>query len=174
MAKQKHCGIYKIINKVNGKFYIGSSDRLEKRKYEHWKLLKSGKHFNSHLQNAWNLYGENNFEFIIVEECEPSVQFEREQFYLDTLNPFGDNGYNIIRQISKEYSSDNYMTKKCVRCGEDYNTFSHLSKYCDKCKEEIEEITKEEWKHYIDQKIRQSDVILWGYDSWDDFWESSI
>lgn len=174
MAKQKHCGVYKIINKVNGKFYIGSSDRIEIRKYEHWSALRNRTHFNTHLQNAWNLYGEGNFEFVIIEECEPSVQFEKEQFYLDTLNPFDDNGYNVVRQISKGYTSNNYMTKKCVRCGDSYNTFSHLAKYCEKCKEEMKEESKELWQSYINQQIRPSDVILWGYDNWNDFWESNI
>ena len=76
--------------------------------------LNKNIHGNAHLQRAWDKYGESNFKFEIIEECEPVVRFEREQFYLNTLNPFDENGYNIVRQISKKYMSDNYMIKKCI------------------------------------------------------------
>lgn len=172
---RKICGVYKITNNANGKFYIGSSKDVKNRWYQHEKALNDGVHGNTHLQNAWNKYGgRKNFTFEIIEECEPDVQFEREQFYLNELNPFDGNGYNIVRQISKEYMSDHYMIKKCTRCGHDYHTFSHLSKYCDECKEEMKEESKNWWKHWIPSKITTKDVLMWGYDSWDDFWESNI
>ena len=170
----KICGVYKITNTVNNKFYVGSSKDIYNRWYQHRKLLDNGMHGNIHLQNAWDKYGGENFKFEIIEECVPAIQFEREQFYLNTLNPFGDNGYNIVRQISKEYMSDHYMVKNCARCRRSYNTFSHLSKYCDKCKEEIQEETKDWWKTWVNEKLTNSDVISWGYDSWDVFWESNI
>lgn len=173
MAK-KVCGVYKITNKANGKIYIGSSNSLDKRWYQHSFQLKNGIHANQHLQRAWNLYGEDNFVFEIIEECSPEIQFEREQYYLNTLNPFDDNGYNIVRQISKEHMSDNYMTKKCIMCGKNYNTFSHLSRYCEDCKEEIKEDSLERWKRWVNEKITSEDVVSWGYDGWDDFWESNI
>lgn len=170
----KVCGVYKITNTVNNKFYIGSSKDIENRWKQHIDALVKKEHGNTHLQNAWNKYGSQNFKFEIIEECDPSVQFEREQFYLNELKPFDESGYNIVRQISKQYMSDNYMVKKCDRCGHDYNTFSHLSKYCDKCKEEMKEETKDWWKYWVDEKITASDVVSWGYNNWDDFWESNI
>ncbi len=169
----KICGVYKITNIVNGKFYIGSSNNIKNRWYQHENSLDAGTHGNIHLQHAWNKYGGCNFKFEIIEECYPEMQFEREQFYLNELKPFDENGYNIVRQISKEYMSDNYMIKKCDRCGRTYNTFSHLSKYCDECKEDIREYSKN-WKRYWEPPIIDRDVIMWGYDSWDDFWESII
>ena len=136
MAKEKICGVYKITNMVNGKFYIGSSNNIQNRWKQHKDKLNSEKHGNSYLQNAWNKHGEKNFRFEVIEECSPEMQFEREQFYLNTLSPFDENGYNIVRQISKEYMSDNYMIKKCQSCGQEYHTFSYSSKYCEKCKAE--------------------------------------
>jgi group I intron endonuclease len=168
------CGVYKIINKTNGKFYIGSSKDVKNRWRQHKRKLNSGTHGNPHLQNAWNLYGEEGFLFEIIEECPPELQFEKEQYYLNTLNPFDDNGYNIVRQISKEYYSDNYMVKKCAICSKEYHTFSHLSKYCDKCKDLLAESTKDWWKTWVNESITHDDVISWGYDGWDDFWESNI
>ncbi len=102
MAKQKICGVYKITNRVNGKIYVGSSKNIYERWNQHKDKLRNNCHDNAHLQNAWIKYGENNFKFEIIEECDPNIQFEREQYYLNTLNPFDDNGYNIVRQISKK------------------------------------------------------------------------
>lgn len=59
-------GIYKITNKINGKSYIGQSLYLERRFKEHRNKLNKGNHINPHLQNAWNKYGEENFEFEII------------------------------------------------------------------------------------------------------------
>ena len=47
-------GIYKIINKVNGKYYVGSSLNINKRWSVHKSALSKNKHHNDHLQNAWN------------------------------------------------------------------------------------------------------------------------
>ncbi len=170
----KICGVYKITNMVNNKIYIGSSKDVKLRWYQHRIKLNDNQHGNAHLQNAWNKYSEENFMFEIIEECDPELQFEREQHYLNLLNPFDDNGYNIVRQISKEYYSDNYIAKVCVNCKKEYHTFSHLSKYCDKCKELISESTKDWWKTWVDESITTDDVVSWGYDCWDDFWESNI
>ena len=172
MAKQI-CGVYKITNLVNGKFYIGSSKNIMKRFKEHKSDLNEQMHDNLHLQNAWNQYGEGNFKFEIIEECEPSMQFEREQFYLNAFNPFEDNGYNIVRQISKEYMSDHSMIKKCEMCGSEYHTFSHLSKYCDECREAIRQYNKN-WKINWDPPVSDRDAKMWGYNNLNDFWESNI
>lgn len=61
-------GIYKIINVVNNKFYIGSAVNFSRRKTRHFSELRTNKHNNSKLQNAWNKYGEDAFVFAVVEE----------------------------------------------------------------------------------------------------------
>jgi group I intron endonuclease len=63
-------GIYKIINVVNNKFYIGSAVSFRKRKARHFSELRKGKHNNRHLQAAWNKYGEQAFVFVVIEEVE--------------------------------------------------------------------------------------------------------
>jgi len=60
--------IYKIINVVNNKFYVGSAVNYEKRKARHLWRLRRGDHANKHLQAAWNLYGEKAFLFAVVQE----------------------------------------------------------------------------------------------------------
>ena len=80
-------GVYKIVNTSNGKKYIGSSIDLEKRWREHKWDLRGHRHKNSHLQNAWNLYGEENFEFKPLLYCDPDTTLFFEQLCLDGLMP---------------------------------------------------------------------------------------
>lgn len=66
-------GIYKIINVVNNKFYVGSAVDFARRKRIHWWKLRRGDHPNKYLQAAWDKYGETSFVFVIVEEHDNDV-----------------------------------------------------------------------------------------------------
>ena len=63
-------GIYKIVNSVNGKTYVGQSQNIKKRVAEHFRLLRNGKHNNPRLQNAFNKYGEDSFVWTVEVWCE--------------------------------------------------------------------------------------------------------
>jgi group I intron endonuclease len=63
-------GIYKIINVVNNKFYVGSAVNFSRRKTRHFSELRTNKHNNKHLQSAWNKYGEPAFIFAIIQNVE--------------------------------------------------------------------------------------------------------
>lgn len=77
-------GIYKIINKINSRSYIGSSVCIETRWKVHKNLLTKNVHWNDHLQRAWNKYGEENFSFEVIEEVLDRTRLlDREQHYLD-------------------------------------------------------------------------------------------
>lgn len=86
-------GIYQILNKLNGNFYIGSAINLNARFGSHKYDLNTNQHHNTHLQRAWNKYGINTFEFKILEYCEPDKLIEREQWYIDNLEAYKI-GYN--------------------------------------------------------------------------------
>jgi len=91
--------IYKIINKVNGKFYLGSSINFKKRKWRHINDLLKNKHHNVYLQRAFNKHGIYNFIFKIIDTVENKELLKKlEQCYLDNLNM--DNSYNISRHAS--------------------------------------------------------------------------
>lgn len=60
-------GVYKIINTINGKFYVGSAVKLSRRRARHFSELRHNAHNNGKLQAAWNKYGEAAFIFVIVE-----------------------------------------------------------------------------------------------------------
>lgn len=89
--------IYKITNKVNGKFYIGSTNHLVRRWRHHRSLLRNKKHHNKHLQHSYDKHGIENFIFEVLEEVVEENLIAREQELLDTLQPFGDKGYNISK-----------------------------------------------------------------------------
>jgi len=77
-------GLYFILNTTNGKKYIGSSTmRILKRLQHHYCELRRNNHKNTHLQNAWNLYGESNFIFEVITNLEKEQCFLIEQEYID-------------------------------------------------------------------------------------------
>ena len=119
-------GIYKITNKINNKFYIGSSKRIKRRWYEHKSSLINCCHGNKRMQNSWNKYGEYNFIFEIIEECDVDELLVREQHYLDALTPYDRNiGFNLNKDAT---GGDFYslltddekeeFINKCKRVGE--------------------------------------------------------
>lgn len=90
----ENSGVYLIINKVNQKYYIGSTISFKLR----WSRHISGKG-NIHLYNAIKKYGIKNFEFIILEEIDVSINRNnlhiKEQFWMDKFNVNDDSCYNI-------------------------------------------------------------------------------
>lgn len=85
-------GIYKIENIKNGYVYIGQSVNIERRLKDHKRELGYNKHHNIYLQRAYNKYGESNFNFEIICECEKEKLNELETYYCNLYRP---NVYNI-------------------------------------------------------------------------------
>ncbi len=92
----KEMGVYQIKNIENGKVYIGSSVDIQKRWREHRSHLSNNDHHSLHLQRAWNKYGEENFEFEVIEYVEIFEELRiREQHYMDLTKCYQrKNGYN--------------------------------------------------------------------------------
>jgi group I intron endonuclease len=88
-------GIYKITNKVNGKFYIGSAVNIKERWDKHRSDLYNRSHKNPHFLAAWNKYGERNFKFEVIEFVEDKkLLLMREQHWINWFDA-SKNGYNI-------------------------------------------------------------------------------
>jgi len=106
-------GIYKIRNSITFDFYIGSASNLRQRWYNHRNALGTNRHINQHLQRAWNKYGADAFEFIIVELCAKNKLLEREQFYIDSETP----AYNISKVASSPsgIAGQNRVSKELPR-----------------------------------------------------------
>lgn len=87
--------VYRIYNKISNKSYIGSTVNWQKRKTSHINQLRKSKHYNRHLQSAWNKYGEQVFEFAILEEIEPSRLINAEINFIELYRAhIRDFGYN--------------------------------------------------------------------------------
>lgn len=84
--------IYKIGNTINDRIYIGSTEKFNIRINQHKFHLKNGTHHSKILQRHVNKYGVDSIYFEIIESDVVSL-IEREQFYIDTLNPY----FNIRR-----------------------------------------------------------------------------
>lgn len=88
--------IYKIINKINNKQYVGKTTQtLEERYLGHIKCAKNK--VNRYLYDAMNKYGYDNFSIQLIEECDDSILNDREIFWIAELNTYWLNGcgYNM-------------------------------------------------------------------------------
>ena len=78
-------GIYRILNTVDEKVYIGQSQDIPARLSKHARTLRLGKHSNPYLQAAWDKHGESAFLFervMIVEDLGCLDSAEAGWFYL--------------------------------------------------------------------------------------------
>lgn len=76
-------GIYRIVNTVNGKFYVGSAGNISERWKSHQRRLNKGTSDNRHLQAAWKQHGQDAFVLEIVGSIPKRKLIAVEQFYLD-------------------------------------------------------------------------------------------
>lgn len=76
---------YKIHNRSDGMFYVGSTSDVEKRWLDHLRTLDRNSHHNINLQNAYN---HESFDGLYIEVIyEGEYYREEEQRVLDETNP---------------------------------------------------------------------------------------
>lgn len=84
-------GVYMIRCKADRKVYIGKAADIHRRWSQHQCLLRQGLHQNVHLQRAWDLYGAQDFEFLVLQtETDPVQRSLLEIEYIkqhQALNP---------------------------------------------------------------------------------------
>ena len=89
--------IYKIINLINGKEYIGKTSlTIEERFKQHIKNSKRKSFEKRPLYDAMNKYGIENFIVEEVEQCDNDLLNEKEEYWIDYYNTFH-NGYNATK-----------------------------------------------------------------------------
>ena len=142
----KISGIYKIINKIDNKYYVGSSKNIYKRWRKHKSLLRHNKHINDYLQNAFNLHGETNFEFVIIEKCLVENLKDVEQKYLDIAKSNQNNNYNLNFESSGGDHSVHSLEK--IRLGR-INFFKNTEN-----RKIASEISKKQWDNPEFKKTR--------------------
>ena len=90
---QPTCGVYLVRNTVNGMAYVGSSANIEIRLATHRSKLASGKHPSKKLQEAWDKFGAQCFEFATIHPCEEEFLELFEQHFMNKLEA-ATKGYN--------------------------------------------------------------------------------
>lgn len=89
--------IYKIINNINGKAYIGkTNETIESRFKIHIKDSKKETEKRRPLYRAFNKYGIENFSIEEVEECSSENVNEREKYWIEYYDTFH-YGYNATK-----------------------------------------------------------------------------
>lgn len=91
--------IYVITNKVNGKQYVGKTGLSDpvKRFQEHLRESRKERNENRPLHRAIRKYGEEEFEFKVLEEVSEEASCQREIFWINKLNTYGSSGYNATK-----------------------------------------------------------------------------
>lgn len=103
--------MYKITNSCDGKIYIGSSVDTDKRKREYFDKSPT----TSRKLRAFDVLvrtNPQNFKFEVIERVKflndhqalKASLVKREQYWLDTLQPYNDIGYNICKKVTSSYN----------------------------------------------------------------------
>ncbi len=140
-----NCGIYMIMNLVNGKFYIGSSYNINNRWNNHKACLRTNNHPSKYLQRAYNKYGKDNFIYEVLENCSENNLIQREQYWMDFHKIYlRENGYNISPTAGKTTG------------------YKHTQEYKEKMtiflKERISKMTSEERKEVFGKGRRNNPI----------------
>lgn len=115
--------VYKITNIKNNKIYIGKTNDLEKRWYNHVydALVKNEQ---TYFYNAIRKYGANIFKIEIIEECDSEIlALDKEKYWIATFNcrdrkigyNMTDGGDGVSGLIHTEKSKDKQRQKMLGR-----------------------------------------------------------
>lgn len=127
--------IYKITNNVNGKSYIGKTERtIEIRWKEHLRHIPTLQD-RLPLYKAMAKYGKENFSIEEIEQCDNSILDEREIYWINKFQTYG-KGYNCtggseggikdyhedIDEIITRYLAGERLDKLCKEYKHDYTS----------------------------------------------------
>ena len=162
-----NCGVYCIyFTDIDNKYYIGCSTNLQKRLQEHRSALSNYRHTNTHLQSAYNKYGEPSIE--ILEYCSIANVFEQEIFYIKEFDSYkngfnkttgGDGGGFGEGSSGAKYTEEDYITVlKAIAYTND--TFSKISAYTGVSIDTIKHISRMSSHGYLEQLEPEAYAIV--------------
>jgi group I intron endonuclease len=126
---------------------------IQNRWSVHKGRLIRNKHHSSYLQRAWNKYGEDAFEFSIIELCFPLVLIFREQYFINTLKPeYNGNpiaGSSFGRKFTPESRAKMSLAAKASMTPE------RLAKMTERARKQKH---TSGWKHTDEAKTKMSEI----------------
>ena len=145
------CGIYCIKNTFNSKVYVGKAKDIYSRIREHIRLLRNkSKNENRHLINAWFKYGEDAFEYFIIEEFE----FNEETLKIRELYWIGEYkstdrefGYNLRRDSSTQMIVHEETKQLLSEMYQGENNPNYRNHWSEEKKKEMSKLKKEQYKN---------------------------
>lgn len=147
-------GIYRIINTVTNKSYIGSTFKSFKTRWkQHLSKLDNNKHHSKELQNSYNKYGTDSFVCEILEIIEDkSILLDRESFYINKFDSV-ENGYN---ENPNPNTSPMLNTSSCIKSSE-----THKKLWEDLEKSMSREEFLEYKRKYLEKRGLVKGIIPW-------------
>lgn len=114
----KLTGIYQIKSKCKPeRIYIGSAKNINNRWCGHLSSLRKNRHHSIKLQNHYNKYTENDFEFTILLICNKEDLIKEEQKFIDLYSPY----FNICKIayscIGRKCTEENKIKSRLRRLG---------------------------------------------------------
>lgn len=102
--------IYVIINKLNGKCYVGSTKSIVVRLYNYFNLFSLEAQKGRPISSAILKYGLVNFAFILIEEVDLVLHNleERETYWIKQLKP----EYNAIKEAARNFNVPHLLETK--------------------------------------------------------------
>lgn len=123
--------VYRWINKLNGKQYLGSTSNGRRRLLTYFDD-NSLRVANMPIYNAILKYGRDNFIFEIIEICQPDEAIQREQFYLDHF----DFEYNVLAKADSILGYKHTIETLCKMKGrQNVLGYKHSPETLDKLRE---------------------------------------
>jgi group I intron endonuclease len=87
--------IYRAVNKINGKSYIGKTEKSLDTRRE-WHLASVKQHSKFAFHRALAKYGIESFEWHVIDTADNLSELNsKEQKYIELYESFGPNGYNM-------------------------------------------------------------------------------
>lgn len=108
--------IYRIYCLPTGKSYIGKSTNVKSRFRCHRFALRRGTHYSTEMQSDWDKYGEDTFQFKVLEVCTSANVDEREEYWTLSLeNTYNKKvGYKFDDETKRKIGEKSKGRKACL------------------------------------------------------------
>jgi len=129
--------IYKIINTINNKVYIGQTRQTLKERFRKHKQVVNYESSQTALKRAFVKYGVKNFNIECIEECDNDLLNEKEKFYIEEYKSKVPNGYNMREGGEIDYTPSPKTTSKPVYQYTKEGIFINEYTSCDQAAKEL-------------------------------------